>query len=86
MTDNTEQWLMGENDDVRPSETRREEISDPEKMPYYDFCKYRVKFLKESYKETDEWNVVTMATDEWNVVTMATVLNVDLTLFKEPWL
>ncbi|XP_071141100.1 paired amphipathic helix protein Sin3a-like isoform X1 [Mytilus edulis] len=52
MMENSENWIMGETGDVRPSETTKHLISDPDRSPYYDYHKYKAVFFKEA--ETDE--------------------------------
>lgn len=52
MMETSEQWIMGETGDVRPSETTKHLISDPDRSPYYDYHKYKAVFFKET--ETDE--------------------------------
>ncbi|WAR30203.1 SIN3A-like protein [Mya arenaria] len=40
-------WLLGETGDNRPNVTTKVEIDKPDKSPYYQYAKYRVKFLKD---------------------------------------
>lgn len=54
MMEDCEQWMMGEMDDIKLSETTRVRISDSDKSPYYDYHKYKVQYFKESEKEMDE--------------------------------
>ena len=54
MMNSTEEWLMGETDDMKPCETTPYKITEKEKSPYYQYQKYRVKFFKVSDKELDD--------------------------------
>ena len=47
-------WLMGENEDIKPCVTTRRTIDNDTASPYYPYSKYKVKILKETDSETAE--------------------------------
>ena len=44
MASETDQWLMGEGEDIKPSKTHKEPKKNPAKAPYYEYYKYWTEY------------------------------------------